>query len=178
MNQPVVERGFSIIEVIVTIVIISIALTAAIASWGNIAKHSSDVMWQTRVSYLGQAYLEEILSRRYDETTPVGGSPICNPCTAEVSFGPEGSETRETYDDVDDYHGLNENAVGLFNAVVTSGGISSYRNYQVSVEVSYVGSSYFSVSDNSLVKQVIVTVTPPGNTGQGAVKFSALRGNY
>lgn len=178
MHRPVAERGFSIIEVIVTIVIISIALTAAIASWGNIAKHSADVMWQTRVSYLGQAYLEEILSRRYDEATPLGGSPICNPCTAEASFGPEGSETRQTYDDVDDYHGLNENAVGLFNALVTPDGIASYRNYQVSVEVSYVGASYFSASDDSLVKQIIVTVTPPGNTGQGAVKFSALRGNY
>lgn len=178
MQRPVAELGFSLVEVIITIVIISVALTAAIAGWGNIAKHSSDVMWQTRVSYLGQAYLEEILSRRYDETTPIGGSPICNPCTAEGSFGSEGTETRETYDDVDDYHGLNENAVGLFNQLVTSGGIESYRNYQVSVQVSYVGATYFSPAQNALVKQVIVTVTPPGNTGQGAVEFSALRGNY
>ena len=178
MHRPVAERGFSLVEIIITILIIGVALTAAIAGWGNIARHSSDVMWQTRVSYLGQAYLEEILSRRYDELTPAGGSPICDPCTAEGSFGVDGGETRETYDDVDDYHGLNENAVGLFNSLVTTGGIQSYNGYQVSVEVRYVGDSYFSASELTLVKQVIVTVTPPANTGQSPVEFSALRGNY
>lgn len=70
------QSGFSLVEIIITIVIISIALTAAIAGWGTIAKHSADVMWQTRVSYLGQAYLEEITSRRYDENTPLGESAL------------------------------------------------------------------------------------------------------
>ncbi|WP_067863227.1 prepilin-type N-terminal cleavage/methylation domain-containing protein [Neptuniibacter marinus] len=178
MHRPVAEKGFSLVEVVITIVIIGVALTAAIAGWGNIARHSSDVMWQTRVSYLGQAYLEEILSRRYDELTPAGGSPLCDPCTAEGSFGPDGSETRETFDDVDDYHGLTENAVGLFNSLVTAGGIQSYNGYQVSVQVQYAGDSYFSASNHELVKQIVVTVTPPQNTGQNPVQFSALRGNY
>ena len=178
MHRPVVERGFSLVEVVITIVIIGIALTAAVAGWGNIARHSSDVMWQTRVSYLGQAYLEEILSRRYDELTPAGGSPICAPCSTEGSFGPDDSETRETFDDVDDYHGLTENAVGLFNALVTAGGIQPYNGYQVSVQVRHVGGDYFSAGNEELVKQIVVTVSPPKNTGQSPVQFSALRGNY
>jgi len=188
MKRPVAERGFSLVEVVITIVIIAIALTAAIAGWGTIARHSADVMWQTKVSYLGQAYLEEILSRRYDEETPLGGSPPCNPCSPEAQFGinagtpitSKDGESRTEFDDVDDYHGLTENAVGLFNelASLTPGGIQSYEGYQVSVEVTYVGSSYFSGSDSELVKQVIVTVTPPANTGQSPVVFSALRGNY
>ncbi|WP_415895383.1 prepilin-type N-terminal cleavage/methylation domain-containing protein [Neptuniibacter sp. PT34_22] len=186
MKRPVAERGFSLVEVAITIVIIAIALTAAIAGWGTIARHSADVMWQTKVSYLGQAYLEEILSRRYDELTPLGGSPPCDPCTPEAQFGvnagapitSKDGESREEFDDVDDYHGLTENAVGLFNALVTPGGIQPYEGYEVSVQVTYVGSSYFSGSDSELVKQVIVTVTPPANTGQSPVVFSALRGNY
>ncbi|PIE20546.1 MAG: MSHA biogenesis protein MshD [Neptuniibacter caesariensis] len=176
MTHPVAERGFSLIEIIVTIVIIAIALTAAIAGWGTIARHSADVMWQTRVSYLGQAYLEEILSRRYDELTPLGGSPICSPCTPQGNFGSDAGETRSTFDDVDDYHNLSENAVGLFNAIVTSGGIAAYAGYQVDVSVSYAGAQVGLT--NELVKQVTVTVTPPQNTGQLPVRFTALRGNY
>ncbi|EAR61207.1 prepilin-type N-terminal cleavage/methylation domain-containing protein [Neptuniibacter caesariensis] len=176
MKHPVAERGFSLVEIIITIVIIAIALTAAISGWGTIARHSSDVMWQTRISYLGQAYLEEILSRPYDELTPLGGSPACSPCTPQGSFGPDGGEVRSTFDDVDDYHGLSESAVGLFNELVTSGGIASYRGYQVDVSVTYAGSQVGIT--NELVKQVTVTVTPPQNTGQSPVNFSALRGNY
>jgi len=186
MNRPVAERGFSLVEIVITIVIISIALTAAIASWGTIASRSADVMWQTKVSYLGQAYLEEILSRRYDELTPLGGSPPCDPCSPTSLFGisagspvtSKDGESRDAFDDVDDYHGLTENAVGLFTETVTPGGIQSYQGYSVSVEVRYVGASYFTAADTELVKEVIVTVTPPANTGQGPVKFSALRGNY
>lgn len=180
MNRPVAERGFSLVEIVITIVIISIALTAAIASWGTIASRSADVMWQTKVSYLGQAYLEEILSRRYDEETPLGGFPPCSPSTTACStvLGPETGESRSTWDDVDDYHGLTENAVGLFTETVTPGGIQSYQGYSVSVQVRYVGASYFTAADTELVKEVIVTVTPPANTGQGPVRFSALRGNY
>lgn len=159
---------------IITIVIIAIALTAAIAGWGTIARHSADVMWQTRVSYLGQAYLEEILNLRYDELTPVGGRPVCAPCTAAASLGPDSGETRSSFDDVDDFNGLSESAVGLFNAVATPGGIDAYSGYQVAVSVNYVGSDFF--TDNERVKQVTVTVTPPQNTGQSAVVFTALRG--
>lgn len=178
MHRPVAEKGFSLVEVIITIVIIAIALTAAIAGWSNISRHSADVMWQTKVSYLGQAYLEEILSRRFDELTPIGGSPVCSPCTPAADLGADTGETRATFDDVDDYHNLTENAVGLFNSLITPGGIKSYAGYSVSVQVEYAGADYFSVGQSELVKQVIVTVTPPANTGQSPVQFSALRGNY
>ncbi len=176
-----VQSGFSLVEIIITIVIISIALTAAIAGWGTIAKHSADVMWQTRVSYLGQAYLEEITSRRYDENTPLGGSPPCSasttPCTASGSFGPESGETRLSWDDVDDYHGLSEPAVGLFNELSLPA-TASYRGYQVDVEVTYVGGTLLTGGSADMAKQVTVTVTPPANTGQAPVQFSAIRGNY
>lgn len=183
MKPPVAEKGFSLVEVIITIVIIGIALVAAIGSWGNIARHSADVMWQTKVAYLGQAYLEEILSRRFDENTPIGGGNCSPSCTAEGDFGITGGapvtstdgETRENFDDVDDYDGLNENAVGLFVGLI--GQVEAYDNYSVAVDVSYVGTTYLG-GTNDLLKEIRVTVTPPTNTGQGPVVFSAIKGNY
>lgn len=183
MKQPVVEKGFSLVEIIITIVVISIALTAAIAGWGNLAKHSADVMWQTRVSYLGQAYLEEILSRRFDENTPFGGGDCATGCTTVGGFGSDTGENRATFDDVDDYHGeeddLSTDAVGLFGSA-----IQSYRGYRVEVDVTCEDDVFFNVSEPGgsdpcrWVKQVLVTVTPPGNTGQAPVVFSGLKGSY
>lgn len=183
--NPAAEKGFSLVEVIITIVIIGIALVAAISGWGTIARHSADVMWQTKVSYLGQAYLEEILSRRFDENTPVGGGSCSPACSDEnTEFGVTGGapfvskdgESRENFDDVDDYDGIDENAVGLFVGLI--GQVEAYNNYSVSVDVSYVGTTYLGGSDNQLLKEINVTVTPPANTGQGPVVFSAIKGSY
>ncbi|MGB0205821.1 MAG: prepilin-type N-terminal cleavage/methylation domain-containing protein [Neptuniibacter sp.] len=185
MTKPVAEKGFSLVEVVITIVIIGIALVAAISGWSNIARHSADVMWQSKVAYLGQAYIEEILSRRFDENTPIGGgacTPSCSDETSEfgvtTASGPYTSkdgESRENFDDVDDYHGINENAVGLFVGLI--GQVQAYDNYTVTVDVSYVGSTYLSGS-NDLLKRIQVTVTPPANTGQSPVVFSAIKGSY
>jgi len=185
MMKAAAEKGFSLVEVVITIVIIGIALVAAISGWGNIARHSADVMWQSKVAYLGQAYLEEILARRFDENTPIGGgacTPACSDESTEfgvtTSTGPYTSldgESRENFDDVDDFHGVSENAIGLFVGLI--GEVQAYDNYTVSVDVSYVGSTYLAGS-NELLKQVRVTVTPPANTGQGPVVFSAIKGSY
>ena len=174
MKLRAAEAGFSLVEVVITIVVIGIALLAAVGSWSTIASNSADVMWQTRISYLGQAYLEEILSRRYDENTPIGGG-VCSPCS--TSLGAEG-EARTDFNDVDDFNGLTEAAVGLFVGI-TGSAVQSYQNYSVSVSVAYAGQRIFGAgADDQLVKEIIVTVTPPSNTGSGPVRFSALRGNF
>lgn len=178
MKPLVAEKGFSLIEIILTIVIISVAITVAIASWSNIARHSSDSMWQTKVSHLGQAYLAEILTKRFDERTPVttGATSVCSPCTAGASLGKDAGESRYSYDDVDDYNGLNESATRLFDTTINPQGAKSYKGYRVAVRVNYVGGRYGMSNDR--VKQIILTITPPLNTGQAPIKFSALKGNY
>lgn len=171
------ERGFSLVEVVITIVVIGIALLAAVGSWSNIASNSADVLWQTKVSYLGQAYLEEVLSQPFDENTPLGGGPCAPACSAVL--GPEAGETRTTFDDVDDFNNLNEPATGLFLQIVGGAPVQAYVGYGVAVTVTYAGQAIFGAgADNQLVKQVVVTVTPPGNTGQGPVAFSGLKGNF
>lgn len=178
------QKGFSLVEVVITIVIIGIALIAAISGWGNIARHSGDVMWQTKVAYLGQAYLEDILSRRFDESSPLGGG-LCTSCAVpslvggELQFpadpspvNPSVDESRDEFDDVDDFDGLEEEAIQVFVDFV--GEVKAYKGYMIEVQVSYedsfLGSEY--------VKRVEVTVKPPANTGQSPVVFSALKGNY
>lgn len=169
MKAPVSESGFSLVETILTIVIISISLVVLVSAWGQSARHSGDPFWHAKAAYLGQAYLEEILTKRFDENTPVGGQPACTSTTCSAVLGADAGETRALFDDVDDYHGLNEtpseNALGVIRP--------EYSSYQVTVSVSYAGVELGRPA--ATVKRINVTVTPPGESAQ---LFVVYRGNY
>lgn len=168
MKVAVSERGFSLVESILTIAIIGVALVVLVSAWGQTAKRSADPFWQAKAAYLGQAYIEEILTKSFDENTPVGGQPACTSATCSTTLGPE-SEVRGVYDDVDDYNGLNEapseNALGVVRP--------EYNNYRVAVTVSYAGGEIG--RPNHTVKKIEVRVTPPGEQMQ---RYTVYRGNY
>ena len=175
MKAPVSESGFSLVETILTIVIISISLVVLVSAWGQSAKHSGDPFWHAKAAYLGQAYIEEILTKRFDENTPVGGQPACTNSTCSVTLGVDKladgitDETRDLFDDVDDYDGLNEtpseNALGVIRP--------EYNNYQVIVNVSYAGAELG--RPVKTIKRINVSVIPPGESTQ---LFVVYRGNY
>ncbi|BBB31507.1 type IV pilus modification PilV family protein [Neptunomonas japonica] len=169
MKASASESGFSLVETILTIVIISISLVVLVSAWGQSARQSADPFWHAKAAYLGQAYIEEILTKRYDENTPVGGQPACSSSTCSTTLGAEAGETRALFDDVDDYNGLNEtpsqNALGVVRP--------EYNNYQVEVNISYAGGD-LGVSATTM-KRINVTVTPPGESPQ---QFVVYRGNY
>ncbi len=114
------QRGISLIELVIFIVIVSVALTAIILVYINTTRYSADPMLRIRSVELAQSTLEEILLKKYDENTPAGGGCVRFPagnsrCPAgkpdasaqtAASFGSEAGETRATYNDVDDYHNL------------------------------------------------------------------------
>ena len=141
------ESGLTLVELIATIVIISIALSAVVFSVQYGTSNSSDTLVQVRATALAQAYLDEILGKRYDERTRPSGVPPCRytappsrRCTAEASLGTDAGETsRDRYDDVDDYHGLVEGR-GEVNALQDAEGNDrvGYENFRVEVTVRYI----------------------------------------
>ncbi|MEH6628596.1 MAG: type II secretion system protein [Motiliproteus sp.] len=165
-------RGFTLVELVVSIAVLSIALLGVAYSLQFSARSSADPLWQSKTIALVQAYSEEILSKRFDELTPVGGIPACTSCTAEVSFGAD-SETRSggvnTFDDVDDYHGLNEQPRDSLGNLR-----SGYSNYRIEVTVIYAGTA-LGLSDNQFAKEINIRVTPPG---QQPLDFGVYRGNF
>ena len=93
MNKRV-NSGFTLVETIVSMLIISIAALAMASSLGFAFARSSDGLLESKVVYIAQGYLEEIQARRYDEVTPVGGTPPCAvliPCSTP---GPD-AESRD-----------------------------------------------------------------------------------
>lgn len=186
MQARAANAGFTLVELVITITITAIALVAIVYGWSLTAQHSGDVTWQAKTAYIGQTYIEEILTKRFDENSSSDGLLPCSndgattfdgtvmpQCTAEASFGSEG-ETRENYDDVDDYHGLNEVPLSLLDDIF-AGNNNPYANYGVSVAVVYDTTE---IVTNQMVKRITVTVTPHAASGANPVVFTAYKGNY
>lgn len=140
------QRGLSLIEMVVTIVILAIALTGLTASIRSGMGRSTAAGIELQAVALAHAYLDEILVKRFDERTRNRGIPPCRAtapparqCTAEGSFGPDGGETRARYDDVDDYHGLDEGD-GQATPLQDANGNTrvGYDNFRVTVDVRYI----------------------------------------
>ena len=160
------SRGITLIELIIFIAIVSVALTAVILVYINTSRYSADPMIRIRSIELAQSTLEEILLKKYDESTPQGGGCVRFPagssrCAAgnptataqtEAAFGPDG-ETRATYDDVDDYHNrlycgqgvvparTGCPALSCSNLLDESGNdiSAAYRGYAVCIKVAFAG---------------------------------------
>ncbi|OUS28287.1 hypothetical protein A9Q99_12210 [Gammaproteobacteria bacterium 45_16_T64] len=163
------SRGVTLIELVIAIVVMAVALEAMLSTFAGNVNRSADPMWRNKTIKISQIYLDEILSKRYDENTPIGGVPAATILSCS-SLGPDTAETSSAlYDDVDDYHGYSGVPTG------TSGALdSSYSNYSVSITVTCDGSGASVVgSDNA--KKITLVVTPPG---QNAITFYAYRANY
>jgi MSHA pilin protein MshD len=126
------QRGVSLIEMIVFIIVVGIASSALFATYNYSVVHNVDPLIQVRALELAQAKLDEILALKYDANTPTGGIPACGT--------PTGTACNNTPDS-------NMNDVDDFNSVADT----PYTGYNRSVSV---------VAANNL-KLITVTVTPP-----------------
>lgn len=86
--------GFTLIEIIVTIVVLSIASTALLSVFTSTVSTSANPMIQQQAIAIAEAYMEEILLKDFSD--PQGG---------ELGTA-ESGETRASYDDVQDYNSL------------------------------------------------------------------------
>lgn len=195
------QSGITLVELIVTIVILGIALVALSGVLRGGSSRSSDITLQIRATALAQAYLDEILGKRYDERTRNRGVPPCRStapparqCTAEASFGFDygtpvetGENSRSRLDDVDDYHGMDEGdgqTLPLQDAQGTTR--TGYDNFRVRVNVRYIDLGVGEGEENLRVnnelddqydaKLVTVTVSFRGDTT--GWEFSAYKSNF
>lgn len=88
--------GFSLVEVVVTILIVGGLMAAALNTVGASRLTQYNTNQRSRALALGQSLMAEILQQDYEEPDTPG------------SFGLEGAENstkRDLYDDIDDYAG-------------------------------------------------------------------------
>jgi MSHA pilin protein MshD len=146
------QSGITIIEMIITIVILSVALVGITQMISTGLRSSADTLTETRAVALAQSYLDEIFGKRFDDASNPRGIPPCRSnCTLESLFGPEdgqggrpdsGEDDRVDFDDVDDYHGLYEGwgQLAPFDVLRDAEGVAraGYENFSVEISVRYL----------------------------------------
>lgn len=128
------QKGVSLIELIVFIVVVSIALLALVGVYRQATINNADPIIRMRALESAQSLLDEIISLKYDEATPTGGVPACS----TVGVGACTNSPENNMNDVDDYHNFSD---------------TPYPNYVRSV----------SVTTANNIKLVTVSVTTPTN---------------
>jgi MSHA pilin protein MshD len=131
------QSGLTLIELILSMVIISIAVTGLFSVINLTVSRSSDPIIQHQAIAIAESYLEEILLQSY--TNP--------------SDGYSGVD-RGQFDDVDDYNGLSDTGVRDSQGDL----VAILANYNVSVSVAVV-----SLADSVSAKKIIVNVTGLGS---------------
>ena len=155
------QKGATLIEIIVFIVIIGIALAATLKVFSQSVASASDPLIRIRALELGQAQLDEILARKFDENTPTGGVPAC-----DSGDGPSclGIVPDSDYVDVGDFDGFTD---------------SSHAGYVVSVSVTNAGDDLGLASAQARLIRVDVTGPTTGASGNAvALTLSAYKVNF
>jgi len=136
------QRGMTLIELVLTIVIIGIAAAALFTAMAAITNQSSDPLLRQQSLDIAQAYLEEILLKDYADSS----GTVC----------PAPPSSRSQYQVVCNYAGLNDN--GAHDA--DGSAIAPLSGYQIGVTVNPQAWAGLSAADAVYVE---VTVTDPAN---------------
>ncbi len=161
------QKGFTLVELILGMVVFAIALTIVTSLIAPQAKQSAEPLIQLKAAKLAQATMNEILAKSYDENSD--RSPPFLRCDEKPSgcsntLGPE-EGSRDLYDDVDDYHNLVISDVG-----------GEYPGFSLSINVAVDGDYDQTTTDaQHIAKRIDVVVnTPIGER----YAFQAYRGNF
>lgn len=156
------QRGATLIELVITIVIISISVAAVLTTLSNMTAHSADPMIEAQAVAIAESYLEEILLKSY-----------LDPASGTVCPAPPGGG-RSVYDNVCDYNGLvNVGALDQSGAAPVGLDLSGYT---VSVTVN-LAASLNNLSGSGQVLRVDVNVIY-GNGSLVNITLSGYRTNY
>ena len=146
------QAGTTLIELVISIVIISIAVSAVLMALTMSFGSSADPMVRHQAIAIAEAYLEEITLKAFDDPD-----------------GVDGEANRTLYDDVDDYNGLVDvGARDQFNAALTG-----LDDYTVTVAVT-ASSGLPSIASTDLFL-ISVTITHAANID---FTVSAYRANF
>lgn len=138
------QGGVTLVELILSMVIISIALAGIFSVINLTVSHSADPLVQHQAVAIAESYLEEILPRNY----------------AGAASG-----SRADFDDVDDYNNLTDNGVHDQNGATVAG----LAQYTVTVSVAAPAT----LADGVNAKKITVSVSGPGVAGLSLIGYKA-----
>ncbi len=150
-------KAFTLLEVLVTIVVIAITATALLGLYTSVIGRSADPVIQQQAIAIAEAYLEEIQLQSFED-----------PEVVETNGPEEGS--RSEYDDVQDYDGITNAAIEDQNGAA----ITQLGAYTVTVSVGFEALDSITQASNNALR-IDVSVDHPAID---PITLSGFRTNY
>lgn len=151
------QRGFSLIELVIFIVIMSVAVVGVLGVMNITTRYSADPMIQKQALAIAESLLEEVELK--DFNNPTGGF------TGGVTLA-----ERPLFDDVHDFNNFSTSGIYTIDGTAV-GGLGAYN---VSVAVTNAALGAITAASGEAVR---ITVTVTHSTGQSWA-VSGYRTNY
>lgn len=160
-------RGITLVELIVFILIVSVALAGVLSVFNAAVRGSSTPQARKQVLAIAEALLQEVVQKSYQNdaagdnaATPAAGctkttTPSCR--TMPEFSAALAAADRPNYNDVDDYNGFAQTGVTQPDGTTAIPGLSGYA-YSVTVSAATLG------TPAATAKKIVVQVTGAGET--------------
>lgn len=160
---PVRSRGFTLPELLLFIVVVSVALTGVLAVLNLNGARSSDPAQRKQAIAVAEAFVDEVMTREFSNPSEFTGA--------------SNQTNRPMFVDVDDYNGFSSSGVYTRGSVLTQGtAIDGLAGYSVSIVVtattSPTGPAGQQVSTGKM-KKITVRVTAPSGEAIPLVAYVA-----
>jgi MSHA pilin protein MshD len=156
------QRGFTLIELIIFIVVVGAGLAGILSVSTNAIKSSADPLIRKQTVAVAESLLEEILQKDYAKPT------------GSTATGFSAGGARNLYDCVDDYDTYNTTA-GIVRPDAAATPVVGLENYNISAVSVAIATAAESAELNAIsAKRITVTVTGP----QGPISLTGYRSNY
>ncbi len=109
------NKGISLIEMIITIVILGLTIPVLLNMWSDVALRSARSEALADALFYGQQLMEEIQSKKFDQHTAAPWSDTLGPDNAETRLGTGNAG----FNDVDDYNGYSDSPAPGYSRCVT-----------------------------------------------------------
>lgn len=181
------QRGFTLIEIVVGIVVLAVAMTIVTSIFLPQANKMTGPMYQIKATALGKSIMNQVLIRYYDDVNArANGSIRCGQVIAgsvtvscSASLGLDVVETKASpngFNDVDDYHIYCDDQTGYDPKVALGFFTSEYPGYGVRICASLAADKFGGSSgENHVAKRISVTIFMPNNE---AITLTSFKGNY
>jgi len=194
------QRGLSLVELLTFILVVAFGIAGLVAVFFHTSLRGHEPYLQQRALAVANAYMDEILHKRWDENTPIGGGcvetgsglcaawcaartfPNCGGCTpgagvcsavAAAGGGAEEGADRGLFDDIDDYHGLSD--APPRNALgAPMGSAGAFPGFRADVTVSHPAAAWNGVPASEVKRIQVEASTPDGQT----IRLVAYRLNF
>ena len=160
------ERGFSLLEAVIFIVVLGIGIAGMAVLYNQLTLSSVDPLIRKQALAIANSLMEEIQLRAFTYCDPddplvfTAASPAG--CGTPEGIGVEGGETRYAdprFDNVSDYHGFSMASIVDAN----NNPVAGLTGYSASVSVANAGGDFPGGIPADAALLVTVTVAGPGN---------------